>query len=175
MSTTQDKVIAGILKDFESEDEKIILEALKRVKSKGDASLIKPMVEVYRQSESEEVRGVIKSLLSQVKVKNSLIELIEALVDGDDDVNEMLLFAIWNANLNASDYLAEVVEASCRGDYMVALEGLTVVENLDGPFTEEVLNDAKLVLNEYFNGEEEDKTDLIKSMFAIINNFEETY
>lgn len=175
MSTTQNKVIEGILADFESEDDAIILDALKRVKSKGNASVIKPMVAVYSTSESDEVRGEIRSLLAQIKVKNALIEMVESLAEGDDDVNEMLLFSIWNANLNASEYLAEIVDASCRGDYMVALEGLTVIENMDGPFSEEVLTDARLVLNEYFNNEEDEKVDLMKSILGIINNFEESY
>jgi HEAT repeat protein len=174
MSETQKKVIATILKDLESSDEKVVLDALKRVKSKGDASVIKPLIKTFAESSSDNVRGEIKALLSQIKVENALVEIIESLTDWEDDVNEMLLFAIWNANLNASNYLAEVAEASCKGNYMVALEGLTVVENQDGPFTEEVLNDAKLVLNEYFNHEDE-KADLIKSMFEIINQFEDSF
>ncbi|CAG5081900.1 hypothetical protein [Parvicella tangerina] len=173
-STTQKKVIATIIEDLGSNDDKKILAALKRVKSKGDASVIKPMVKTFAASTSEDVRGEIRALLAQIKVKKALVEIIESLADGDDDVNEMLLFAIWNANLNASNYLAEVAEASVKGNYMVALEGLTVIENQDGPFSEEVLNDAKLVLNEYFNQEDE-KADLIKSMYEVINQFEDSF
>lgn len=176
MSTTptQKKVIATIISDLASNDDKKILDALKRIKSKGDATVIKPMVETFATSENEDVRDEIRVLLAQIKVENAIIEIIESLSDSDDDVNEMLLFAIWNANLNASKYMAEVVEASVKGNYLVALEGLTVIENLDGPFTEEVLNDAKIVLNEYFNQEDE-KVDLIKSMFEIINQFEDSF
>lgn len=176
MSTTptQKKVIATIVNDLASEDDKKILDALKRIKSKGDASVIKPMVETFASSDNDEIRGEIRALLAQIKVENALIEIIESLSDNDDDVNEMLLFAIWNANLNASKYIAEVAEASIKGNYLVALEGLTVIENLDGPFTEEVLNDAKIVLNEYFNHEDE-KVDLIKSMFDVINQFEDSF
>lgn len=172
--STQKKVIATILEDFTSADDKVILEALKRVKSKGDASVIKPMVKVFEENPNEDIRFEIRGLLSQIKVDNALVEMIDCLADGDDDVNEMLLFAIWNANLNASNYLAEVVTASCNGNYMVALEGLTVIENQDGPFNEEVLNDAKLVMGEYFNNEDE-KVDLIKSMFDIIDGFEDSF
>lgn len=174
MSETQKKVITTILKDLDSSDEKVVLAALKRVKSKGDATVIKPLVKTFAESGSDKVRGEIKALLSQIKVEKALVEIIESLTDWDDEVNEMLLFSIWNANLNASGFLAEVAEASCKGNYMVALEGLTVIENQDGPFSEEVLNDAKLVLNEYFNQEDE-KVDLIKSIFDVINGFEDSF
>ncbi len=173
-TSTQKKVIETIISDLASNDDKKVMDALKRVKSKGDATVIKPMVSTFATSSNDEVRGEIKALLAQIKVKNALVEIIESLPDADDDVVEMLLFAIWNANLNASNYIAEVAEASIKGSYMVALEGLTIIENLDGPFTEEVLNDAKLVLNEYFSQEDE-KADLIKSMYEIINQFEDSF
>lgn len=171
---TQKKVIATIKTDLASQDNKKILAALKRIKSKGDASVIKPMIQTFSESHSDEVKGEIKALLAQIKVKNALVEIIESLAESDDDVKEMLLFAIWNANLNASDYIAEVAEASIKGNYMVALEGLTVIENLDGPFKEEVLNDAMIVINEYFNQEDE-KVDLIKSMHEIVSQFEDSF
>ncbi|MCB9195224.1 MAG: hypothetical protein H6598_03280 [Flavobacteriales bacterium] len=174
MSETQKKLIATIITDLDSNDDATILDALKRIKSKGDASVIKPMIKAFAESINEDVRNGIRVLLAQIKVENALIEMIESLADGDDEVNEMLLFAIWNANLNASNYIAEIAEASVKGNYLVALEGLTVIENLDGPFSDEVLNDAKLVLNEYFDQEDE-KVDLIKSMYEIINQFEDSF
>ena len=39
-NSTQKKVVQAILQDLESDDSKVILDALKRIKSKGDASVI---------------------------------------------------------------------------------------------------------------------------------------
>lgn len=174
MSETQKKLMATIIADLDSNNDQLILEALKRIKSKGDATVIKPMIKTFAETTNDDVRDGIRVLLAQIKVENALIEMIESLADGDDEVNEMLLFAIWNANLNASNYIAEIAEASVKGSYLVALEGLTVIENLDGPFSDEVLNDAKLVLNEYFDQEDE-KVDLIKSMYEVISQFEDSF
>jgi hypothetical protein len=170
-NTTQKKLIQSILEDFQSEDNKLILEALKRVKSKGDVTVVPAMIELYANTTSEDVKDEIRSLLSQTKIKESVLPMVEGLLDGDDEVNEMILFSLWHANLNPINYIAEIVEASCKGGYLVALEGLTVIENLEGPFNEEVLNDAKLVLNEYFQNEDE-KADLIKSILACIQDFD---
>lgn len=170
-NTTQKKVVQTILKDLESTDTKVILDALKRIKSKGDASVIPAMISVYGSTSSEDVKDEIKKLLSQLKIKEGVLPLVEGLLEGDDEVNEMILFSLWNANLNPINYMAEIIEASCRGNYMVALEGLTVIENLEGPFEEEVLNDAKLVLSDYFQNEDE-KSDLIKSILGCIRNYD---
>ncbi len=170
-NTTQKKVVQTILKDLESTDTKVILDALKRIKSKGDASVIPAMISVYGSTASEDVKDEIKKLLSQLKIKEGVLPLVEGLLEGDDEVNEMILFSLWNANLNPINYMAEIIEASCRGSYMVALEGLTVIENLEGPFEEEVLNDAKLVLSDYFQNEDE-KSDLIKSILGCVRNYD---
>ncbi len=170
-NSTQKKVVKTILKDLESGDSKVVLDALKRIKSKGDASVIPSMIAVYAATENEDIKDEIKKLLSQLKIKEGVLPMIEGLLDGNDDVNEMILFSLWNANLNPINYMAEIVEASCKGNYMVALEGLTVIENLEGPFDEEVLNDTKLVLSDYFLNEDE-KADLIKSILGCIRNYD---
>jgi hypothetical protein len=169
--TTQKKVVQTILQDLESEDSKVILAALKRIKSKGDASVIPAMIAIYGSTNNELIQDEIKKLLSQLKVKEGVLPMIEGLLDGNDEVNEMILFSLWNANLNPINYMAEIVDASCKGSYMVALEGLTVIENMEGPFNEEVLNDTKLVLSEYFLNEDE-KSDLIKSILGCIRNYD---
>ena len=42
---------------------------------------------------------------------------------------------------------------------------------MEGPFSEEVLNDTKLVLSEYFLNEDE-KADLIKSILGCIRDYD---
>lgn len=169
--STQKKLIEVIKKDLTSKNEKTVLDALSKIKTKGDVSVIPSMLDLYKNSDNENIKDEIKIILSQLKVKEAVLPLIEGLIDYDDDLNEMILFSLWNANLNPINYIAEIVEASCKGNYLVALEGLTVIENLEGPFNEETLNDAKLVLNEYFQNEDE-KTDLIKSILGCIRNYD---
>ena len=49
-----------------------------------------------------------------------------------------------------TDHIPELIEASCSGDYMVILEALTVLENLEGPFNEDDLFQANTLLQQYF-------------------------
>ena len=170
-SPTQKKLIEAILEDFKSNDNKVVLDSLARVKSKGDVTVVPAMIELYASTNSEEVKDEVRNLLSQTKIKESVLPLIEGLLDGDDEVNEMILFSLWHANLNPINYIAEIVDASCKGSYLVALEGLTVIENLEGPFSEEVLIEANIVLTEYFQNEDE-KSDLIKSILGCIRDFD---
>ena len=47
---------------------------------------------------------------------------------------------------------------------MVALEALTLIENLEGPFNEQDLIESMITLNEYLTNQTDDKKDLINSM-----------
>ena len=49
-----------------------------------------------------------------------------------------------------TDHIPELIEASCSGNYMVILEALTVLENLEGPFNEDDLFQANTLLQQYF-------------------------
>ena len=72
-----------------------------------------------------------------------------------------------------NDHIEKVVEAACNGNYMVILEALTVLENLEGPFSQDALFNASTLLQEQLhelpNGSEKD---LLKSMHEVIQQFE---
>ena len=55
---------------------------------------------------------------------------------------------------------------------MVALEALTLIENLDGPFNEEDLIEGLISVNEYLSNELDDKEDLIRSISETLQLFE---
>ena len=56
---------------------------------------------------------------------------------------------------------------------MVALEALTLVENLEGPFSEQDLIESMIFINEYLSEDEDDKVDLIKSILDTIKVYEQ--
>ncbi len=84
-----------------------------------------------------------------------------------------MLFAIWSSNLDACDHIPVIVNVACKSDFMVALEALTLIENLEGPFNEEDLMEGMIHINEYMSGPLDDKEGLIKSISETLMLFEE--
>ena len=75
-----------------------------------------------------------------------------------------------------TDHIPELIEASCSGNYMVILEALTVLENLEGPFNEDDLFQANTLLQQYlYESEDSKEKELIKSMYDIVLEFGEKY
>ena len=74
--------------------------------------------------------------------------------------------------LKGLEYLPEIVEAACSSSYMVAFEALTVLENLEGPFDEEKISEAKLIINDYFANPHEETKQLISVILGLLNEMD---
>lgn len=176
MSPTTDKntILSQIIKDFKSKDEEIILKALIKVRDKGKTSVIEPLFDLFESNQDERIRAEIKSILGDLKDSYALEIIIEKLKTGSEALNEVLLFALWNSSLNAVDFIPEVIDAAKDGNYMIALEALTVIENLDGPFSNEKLTEAQFILNEYFEEGTDEKEAIMRSILDVILQLEDS-
>lgn len=164
---------ASILKDLESKDQTKMKNAFKKLYSKGNESIIQSLLNLYSSSQNDELKNEIKNTFSQLKTSKAFPILIKNLNHKDNRIKELVLYSIWSSNLDASDHISEIVSVACKGDYMVALEALTLIENLEGPFKEEELLDAVISVNEYLSGKLDNKENLIKSISETLMLLEE--
>ena len=146
---------ASVLLDLQSEEPVKIKNAFKKISSKGNESIIQPLLDFYSTSKNDAIKIEIKQTFSQLKIRKALPILIKNLNHKDNRVVELALFSIWSSNLDACDHIPEIVSIACKGDYMVALEALTLIENLEGPFNEEDLIEGLITVNEYFSNKTE--------------------
>ena len=175
MSTRQ-RVINQIKEDFSSSNDSVIKKALMKTKAKGNEQLIDPLIDLYSSTENIKIKEEIKSIFSELKNKDILEFLLPQLNQGNNEVKELILFSIWSSGIDMTDHIPELIEASCSGNYMVILEALTVLENLEGPFNEDDLFQANTLLQQHlYESEDSKEKDLIKSMYDIVLEFGEKY
>ena len=164
----------SILEDLKSSDKTRVNNAVKKLSNKADASIIKALLDLYSTlKEDSYVKKQLKDVFSQLKISKAVPVLIEGLSHQDDKIKELCLFSLWSSSLDAADYLPPIVQCACKGDYMVALEALTLVENLEGPFSEQDLIESMIFINEYLSEGGDDKVDLIKSILDTIKVYEQ--
>ena len=173
INTKKKGVIESILDDVQSNDRSKMINAFKKLSSKGNQNIIQPLIDLYSSSDNDELKNEIKKTLSQLKTTKALPILIKNLGNKDKRVIELVLYSIWSSNLDACDHISKIIEVACKCDFMVALEALTLIENLEGPFKEEELIEGMIYINEYLSGELDDKEGLIKSISEILMLFEE--
>tara|TARA_Y100000768_G_C23984999_1_gene688245 strand:- start:1209 stop:1736 length:528 start_codon:yes stop_codon:yes gene_type:complete len=174
--STQQRVINQLKEDLSSSNDSVITKALTKTRAKGNEQLIDPLIELYTKTENQKIKEEIKSIFSELKNKDILDFLLPQLSEGSNEVKELILFSIWSSGIDMTDHIPELIEASCSGDYMVILEALTVLENLEGPFNEDDLFQANTLLQQYlYESEDSKEKELIKSMYNIVLEFGEKY
>ena len=90
----------------------------------------------------------------------------------NQEVKELVLFSMWSSGIDMTDYIVELIEYSCDGEYMVILEALTVLENLEGPFNDEDLFQGSTIIQEkIYESKDDKKKELLQSMSNVIQGF----
>ena len=174
--STQLRVINQLKEDLSSSNDSVITKALTKTRAKGNEQLIDPLIELYTKTENQKIKEEIKNIFSELKNKDILEFLLPHLNEGSNEVKELILFSIWSSGIDMTDHIPELIEASCSGNYMVILEALTVLENLEGPFNEDDLFQANTLLQQYlYESEDSKEKELIKSMYDIVLEFGEKY
>ena len=166
------KIIEQLKTELTFTSEPKLLKTLEKVKGKGNDQMVEPILNLYASTNHDSVKKAIKGLLNELKVTDGTTILIEKLKNCDNELKEVILGALWSAGLNPIEYLPEIVEAACSSSYMVAFEALTVLENLEGPFEEEKISEAKLIINDYFEKPNEETKQLISVILGLLNEMD---
>ena len=151
---------------------------LKELEKNADVSVIEILVSIVASSTNREIKKEILAFLSNVVDPLSPALLIQFIQEEKYAViRQELLTVIWNSKLDYSRFIAEFVEIAIEGNFMIALECLTVLENLKGPFEEHQLLEAQLHLREYISSdrtmEDDQKTTIISEIALFIREQKE--
>lgn len=166
-----------ILNDLHSSDEKKVSKAIKTLETHGNAHAIKSLAEALLNSDSELNKREIIELLSSLKDTSTVVEMIEVLNDKMFlPIRQQLLTTIWNMKVDFSDYLDDFVEIAVNGDFIEALDCLTIIENLEGPFMEENILECQLHLKNYLEqpeAKDPQKAEILSEIAMKIREFNE--
>ena len=142
--------LQSIMLDLNSGDSKKMMKAIKALEKNGDSSVIKPVVEILMNGLPEKQQSSLIELLCSLKDTSVVVEMMEVLEDEKFlPARQMVLSAIWNMKIDFSGYIDDFVYIATVGDFMEALDCLTIIENLEGPFLEEDILECQLHLKNY--------------------------
>jgi HEAT repeat protein len=160
-----------LISELKMSDDLLVLKAIKKIRKSGSEKLIQPLVELLHDTDSDTVKQEIIQLFYDLKDSKSIPVLLDALDSEKGIPNRAILMSVfWQAGMNPSEEVDVFVRIAIEGDYMQALEALTVIENLEGPFKEETILESLLNLKSYFSNEKDDpKRPLILTIAEILN------
>lgn len=172
--------IKSILKDINSGDEKKIIDGLKALKVNGNDNVITPIIDVWNKGVSPKAEQEIITFIGDIKSTSSAQSIMDILLDEEyNKIHLPLLSTIWNSKVDYSEYIVDFVSLAVQYDFLVALECLTIIENMEGPFEEHHILDAEIILREFAEkhneekAEEEKKVQMVLEISKLVKEFDE--
>ena len=161
----------NIIKDLSSDVDKKVLTAIKQIRKHGKKETISPLINLLSTTDNVEIKNEITSLLFDLKDQSVVEELIAAIETGDYIKEKALLISIfWQSSLDSSQYISTFIKEAIKGDYMICIEVLSVIDNYDATFQETEIEDLKFDLDEAIELEQTEKKDILISIRSAIDS-----
>ena len=172
----QEKVIT-LLEDLKNESVNKVKTALDALQILGEASILRDIILAIDINEKHsEKNNLIIEFLSSLKDTSCREEIIKLLEDTTMlQYRQIILSTIWNSPIDYSEYIDLFVKIACEGDLIEVLDCLTIIENMEGPFEEEQIMEAKLFLNNYTESKQNEipqKEHLISEIALILRTIQ---
>jgi len=176
-SNKQQKLkIKNLLAELMSGNEAKASASIKALQANGDSSILEPMAALLMTDLSPKIREEIVEFLCSLKDSSAVDEMMRLVNDSDYlPIRQQLLSTIWNSKLDYTYFLPDFVEIAVDGDFMEALECLTIIENMAGPVEERHVLEAKLHLREYLEDtdpKDPQKSQIMSEIAMIIKDFD---
>jgi len=152
--TKKQQKLGAIISNLNSQDEKKVSKAIKSLEANGDYSVIIPLARRLMDDISEKNKSEVIELLSSLKDTSVKGELM-AIIDNEEflKIRQLMLTAVWNTKIDFSGYVDEFVFIAIHGSFLEAIDCLTIIENLEGPFMEEDLLESESHLKNYMTSD----------------------
>lgn len=160
-----------ILSHLNSTEEILIQKGLVELKASGAEEIIPDVLNIFINADEPILIEGLKNILFEIKSQKAVDHIFETLKkDKSKPHRPFLVSILWQAGLDATDYLSELVEIAIENDFMTCLECLTVIENFETEFCEDeilknlaALKEATMIKN--------DKTDLLLALHEVVQSF----
>jgi len=167
----KDNRLNNIIKDLSSHKKDAILTAIKQLRKHGKPEAILPLISLHQTSTNQEVIDAATNFLFDLKDQSATSTIIDIIKNETNNKHKAFLISIfWQSALDASEHISFLVKQAVIGDYMVAVEVLTVIENFDTTFHEGEIIDIEYDLDEAIEEEESDKKQLLLSFKSVIKS-----
>jgi len=163
-----------ILTNLISTDSEFVLETIEKIRESGNKFIMEGLFDLLHDTTSPEINKSILTLLSELKNKESIPLLIEA-ISNEKYVNERkeLVACCWQNGLNYNEYLPVFIDLVIRESFLVAFEAFTVIENMFGNIPDEVIDQEIIKVESALYNASEEKAYLLKGLLTIIRDIPE--
>ena len=167
--TQKKKADPQILKDLWSADDLLVLKSLSKLRTSGNLTYIPEILKLLSQTRKELIEKELIRFLADIK-EQGVVPLFAAGLKkpGLKPAHARILSAIWQSGLDYSRYMDLFIQLFLEGDYLVALESFTVIEqSIEHLSNQEIAEERKNLLDG-LESVSEDKKPLARELVNLL-------
>ena len=169
--TQKKKTDPQILEDLWSADDLIVLKTLHKLRNAGNLTYVPDLLKLLSQTRNELIEKELIRFLADIKEKGAVPLVVAGLKKpGLKTAHAGILSAIWQSGLDYSRYMDLFIQLFLEGDYLVALESFTVIEqSIEHLSDQEIAEERNHLLNA-LESVSEDKKPLARELVNLLQS-----
>lgn len=173
--TKKTQKITDIFTDISSSDQELALNAVEKFRKEGNLKVLPEFLELAFNNEHTAVHLKAQTVLYDLKDKSATPVIFEMLRTAKFKKHQAAIAAtLWEANLDCSDKLPDLIDLCREADASTIIEITTVIENLDPVFSFDEIENYKLDLVEIIDQSEDDlKIQMLNSLLVTLDQIVE--
>ena len=169
MESRKNKINHLLLSEIDVKNHTKLKSTLDALAVSGTKEILPTLVQLMNSDDIEATENkMIGEFLATIKDESAIEEFISMIQDENFIQHKrILLTAMWNSTLDFSWYIDVIVKNAVEGSMIDALDCLTIIENMEGPFIESKILEAKLILIDYLENQptmDEQKQSFLQSI-----------
>jgi hypothetical protein len=158
-----------ILKDLWSADDNLVLKTLHRLRTDGNLSYIPDLLNLLSKTRNELIEKELIRFLADIKEQGVVPYIVAGLKEpGLTTARAGILSAVWQSGMDYSKYMDLFIQLFLQGDYLVALESFTVIEQSIEHLSDRELDEERKNLLDGLDGVSEDKKPLARELVNLL-------
>jgi hypothetical protein len=163
-----EKKLAGLSKILKQNNELLIIEAINLLREEQPfEGVIFLLSEYYDKTDHRSVKRTIESFINDIKDTALCNEIITEINRGwQSHTTSMLVSSCWQSGLDYSKNLEDFAKAFMSGDYVVAVECLTVIEEMLPKIGKDETDSIRKIIENSVMNDGLEKTELRKELIT---------
>lgn len=160
------------IQSLRSGNKKVIIDTILEIRKRGRISILPEVFELMLITEDQEVMDAAIKLLNDLKKKEAIPLIIDAISDKNyQAIHKDLLASCWQSGLDYHEHIMVFINVALSSDYASAFEAFTVIEECIGEIEDSERALCVKILNKGLKKTPDDKLPLIKELIAMVERY----
>ncbi|MDX2413802.1 MAG: HEAT repeat domain-containing protein [Bacteroidales bacterium] len=160
------------IQSLRSGNKKVIIDTISSIRKRGKTSILPEVFELMLLTEDKEVMEAAVTFLNDLKKKEVIPVMIDAISDKNyQGIRKELIASCWQSGLDYHKNIMIFMNIALKDDYASAFEAFTVIEDCIGDISDAERARCVKKLNKGLEKTSEEKLPLIKELISMVESF----